>query len=146
MKNKLELKVKKLFPDTKQPSYAHPGDAGLDLFCYKDVIIKPGQREIIGTGVAIELPTNQYVGLVWAKSGLGIREGLITLGGVLDSNYRGEVMIGLYNSSKESYKFEKGDKIAQLLVQSVERCDIKIVKKLSKTERGERKFGSSGKR
>ena len=145
MRKKLELKVKKLYPDSRIPRYGRHGDAAIDLYCRKDYTLKPGEKKIFGSGVAMEIP-EKFVGLIWSKGGLGAKHGMVSLGGVIDSNYRGEVVVGLYNSSKKSYKFAKGDKVAQLLVQSVASCQIREVKNLSKTQRGTGKFGSSAKR
>ncbi len=117
----------------------------MDLYCRESYILKSGRKKIFGSGIAVEIPEG-FAGLIWSKGGLGAKHGMLSLGGVVDSNYRGEVVVGLYNSSKKPYKFTKGDKIAQLLIQPVKNCKIKIVKKLSKTQRGARKFGSSDKR
>jgi len=138
------LKIKKLNPDARLPEYAHPGDAGFDLFAPQAFTLAPGERAGIPSGVAIEIPEG-YVGLIWDKSGLSIKNGLKTLGGVLDAGYRGEIMIGMTNLSTEPYTFEKGHKIAQMLVQKVERVEIEEIEDLSQTERGAGGLGSTGK-
>lgn len=140
----MEIKVKKLHPEAKLPEYGRKGDAGLDLFSTKKVVIKPGEKQEIPTGIAIELPEG-YASLIWAKSGLGLGHGLVVLGGVIDSNYRGEYIVGIYNSGSKEYTFQAGEKIAQVLIQPVERAIIKSVKRLSDSERGANFKGSSGK-
>lgn len=140
----LTIKVKRLTPDAKLPAYARSGDAGFDLFAPTDVTLAPGERKGIPSGLAMELPEG-YVGLIWDKSGLSIRSGLKTFGGVLDSGYRGEIVIGMMNLSDEPYTFEKGHKIAQMLIQKVEQAEILEADELSETERGEGGLGSTGK-
>ncbi|MEK7586662.1 MAG: dUTP diphosphatase [Patescibacteria group bacterium] len=138
------LKIKKLNLEAKVPSYAHPGDAGLDLFALQEVILKPGEFTRIQTGVAIEIPTGN-VGLIWDKSGMAANFGLKILGGVVDAGYRGEVQVGMINLSQKSYTIEKHHKVAQMLIQKVESPEIKEVDELSDTARGSGGFGSTGK-
>lgn len=126
------------------PSYAHPGDAGLDLCARETITLKPGERAAIPTGLRFEIPEG-YAGLIWDKSGLSIREGLKTLGGVVDAGYRGEVLVGMVNLGSKSYTFLRGHKVAQLLIQKVERVEIIEMEALDKTDRGEGGFGSTGK-
>lgn len=126
------------------PSYAHPGDAGLDLYAREETRLLPGERKMIPTGLQFEVPEG-YVGLVWDKSGLSMKNGLKTLGGVLDSGYRGELMVGMVNLSSEPYTFLRGHKVAQLLIQKIENPEIKVVAELGKTARGGGGFGSTGK-
>ena len=140
----MELKVVKLHPHAKVPMYAHAGDAGFDLFAASDVVVEPGTRVLVGVGIAMEIPDG-HVGLVWDKSGLSNNHGLKTLGGVIDAGYRGEVKIGLINLGAESYKIGAGYKIAQMLIQKVERVEIREVAELSDTARGDGGFGSTGK-
>ena len=110
------LKIKKLDKDAKMPQYANPDDAGFDLFSIQDLEIKPNERVKIPTGIAMEIPAG-HVGLIWDKSGLSHKHGLKTLGGVIDAVYRGEIMISMINFGHESYKIEKGHKIAQMIIQ-----------------------------
>lgn len=138
------IKVKRLHPDAKLPSYAHPGDAGFDLFAPEAVTLGPGERKGIPSGLAIELPGN-CVGLIWDKSGLSIKSGLKVLGGVLDSGYRGEIIVGMINLGAEPYTFQKGHKLAQMLIQEVVRADIEEIAELTETERGAGGLGSTGK-
>ena len=140
----MKLKIKKLHPDAKIPHYAHNDDAGFDLFAIQDVTLKKGERAMIPTGIAMEIPS-EHVGLVWDKSGLAMKHGIKTLGGVVDSQYRGEIIIGVINLSTEDYTFLKGHKVAQMIIQKKEFVDFEEVKELSDTTRGEGGFGSSGK-
>lgn len=140
----MEIKIIKLHPDAKIPQYAHYNDAGMDLFSVEKVKINPGERLQIKTGIAMEIPDG-YVGLVWDKSGLSQKFGLKTLGGVVDSGYRGEIMVGMYNLSTEPYVFEVGHKVAQMLIQKVEQPSIVEVEELSDSVRGDNAFGSTGK-
>lgn len=142
--NAMELRIKKLHPEAKIPTYAHPDDAGFDLYAIENETIKKGGRALVGTGIAIEIPDG-YVGLVWDKSGLSSKHGLKTLGGVVDAGYRGEIKIGLMNLGESDYSIEAGNKIAQMLIQKVEHAEIKEVEELSDTMRGAGGFGSTGK-
>jgi len=137
------IKIKKLNPEAKLPSYAHEGDAGLDLFSCEDKLIRAGTREIISTGIAMEYPKD-YATLVWDKSGMAAKFGIKVLGGVFEHIYRGEYMIILLNTSHEDYQVKKGQKIAQLLVQPIAHAEIEEVEKLSESSRGEGRFGSTG--
>lgn len=140
----MEIKVKKLHKDAKLPTYAHHGDAGFDLYAIESVSIPVGARVLVGTGIAIEIPDG-YVGLIWDKSGLSMVHGLKNLGGVIDAGYRGEIKAGVVNLSDEDYTITVGHKVAQMLIQKVERADIKEVAELSDTLRGHGGFGSTGK-
>lgn len=137
------IKIKKLNPEAKLPSYAHRGDAGLDLFAIEEVAIESGEIVRIKTGVALELPAG-YVGLIWDKSGLAANYGLKTMAGVFDAGYRGELQIVLTNLSDKTYVVKKHDKVAQMLIQAVELPDLVEVDELSDSSRGEGGFGSTG--
>lgn len=140
----MELTIKyKKEPDAKSPSYAYEGDAGLDLFSNEEKVLLPNHRTKIKTGIYFEIPKS-YVGLVWDKGGVSLRQGLHTMAGVLDSNYRGELKVVLVNLSSIPIKIERGTKVAQLLIQKVENAVLKEVSELSETERGQGGFGSSG--
>lgn len=139
----MELKVRKLYEDAKIPSYANPGDAGMDLYSHEDVLIPRGERKTIGTGFSAEFPEG-HVALFWDKSGLASKNGLTVLAGVIDSSYRGEYKVVLLNTSNEDYYVHKGDKIAQMLIQPVVHCKIEEVVELSETQRSSGGFGSSG--
>lgn len=139
----MKLLIQKLDPQAILPRYAHQGDAGLDLYAAHTVTLRPGERAQVGTGVACAIPEG-HVGLIWDKSGLAQKQGLKTLGGVVDSGYRGEVMVGVVNLGSEPYTLEAGHKVAQMLVQEVETVEIEEVRELSDTSRGTGGFGSTG--
>jgi dUTP pyrophosphatase len=140
----MKLKVKKINPEARMPAYAHIGDAGMDLFSLEEVKVGVGETAKIKTGISIEIP-ERYVGLFWDKSGLSINHGIKILGGVIDSGYRGEIIVGVINLSKENYTFEKGHKVTQMLIQPIEIVDIVEAEELNQTPRGEDRFGSTGK-
>lgn len=140
----MQLPIKKLVPEAKLPTYAHATDAGMDLYALETTTILAGARGLIKTGIAVAIPAG-YVGLFWDKSGLSNKHGLKVVGGVIDAGYRGELLVGLLNTSTEDFKFEAGQKVAQMLIQKVEYPEIIEVSELSDTVRGEGAFGSSGK-
>lgn len=140
----MKIRIKKLHPDARIPSYAHPGDAGMDLFTVETFELGPGERKSIPLGIALEIPDG-YVGLMWDKSGLSHRYGIKTFGGVIDSGYRGEIHAGIMNLSDKFFTFEKGHKIAQLLIQKVEMAEFEETDELSDSSRGEGRMGSTGK-
>lgn len=139
----MKIKVMKLDEGAKIPAYACQGDAGMDLFSNEEVLILPGKRVLISTGIAVEFP-EEYVALIWDKSGIAVKKGLTKIAGVIDSSYRGEWKIALYNLGKEKVQINKGDKIAQVLFQKIERAQVEVVDSLSETSRGEGGFGSTG--
>lgn len=140
----MKLEVKKLDPRAKLPSYAHPGDAGLDLYALEEVTIPARSREMIHTGVAILVPQG-YVGLIWDKGGPSFKHGLTAVGGVVDAGFTGEYILCLYNTTDVPYTFAAGDKVAQLLIQPVERVELTEVDELPLTPRGGGRLGSTGK-
>jgi len=140
----MKLQVKKLHRDAKLPQFAHDSDAGLDLCTPIEVTVKAGERGLLPTGISLAIPTG-YVGLIWDKSGVSNKLGLKVLGGVVDAGYRGEILVGLLNTSNSDHTFAPGDKIAQMLIQKVEHPEIIEVTELDNTERGEGAFGSTGK-
>lgn len=140
----VELKVQKLHPSATVPTYAHEGDAGMDLYASEAVTVAPNERVQVSTGIALEIP-EKHVGLIWDKSGLSHKHGIKTVGGVIDSGYRGEVKVGVVNLGTEPYTFEVGHKVAQMLIQKVKRPTITIVETLSDSARGDGAFGSTGK-
>jgi dUTP pyrophosphatase len=137
------VKVKKLSEEAIVPNYTLEFDAGLELYSMENFIIKAGERHGFSTKVAMEVPQG-YVGLIWDRSGLSNKFGLKVLGGVIDSGYRGEIIVTLLNAGEDDYAIRKGDRIAQMLIQNIENAKIEIVKDLEKSERSERKFGSTG--
>lgn len=141
--NHLIVKAKKIHPDAIIPDYAHPGDAGMDIYSVEDKVILPGQRVVCSTGIGLEFPEG-YVALVWDKSGVAAKHGVTILAGVGDAGYRGEYKIVMFNSSDKTYEVKKGDKIAQILIQPVMSAQIIEADKFSETLRGEGGFGSTG--
>ena len=141
----MKIQFQKLFDDTVLPTYTHVGDAGMDLRTREAKTLAPGERYCFKTGFAMAVPEG-YVGLVWDRSGLALKEGLTCLAGVVDSGYRGEVGVVTLNTSDKDIKIEKGDRVAQMLIQPIEICDIIEADKLSESERGKGGFGASGKK
>jgi len=139
----MRLEVKKMDPEAKLPTRAHPDDAGLDLYSAEECILAAGERRAVKTGIALAIPTG-YAGLIWDKSGLAAKAGLKTMGGVIDAAYRGEVQVILANLAQAPYHIEKGAKISQILIQKIELPEICEVEELGDTIRGEGGFGSTG--
>jgi len=142
----LEVRLRRLDPDLPAPAYALEGDAGADLRSREDVELAPGERRLVPTGVAVAVPEG-YVGLVHPRSGLAARHGLTVVNapGTIDAGYRGEIMVTLLNTDAATpIVLHRGDRIAQLLFQRVERARFVEVEELDETERGERGFGSTG--
>ena len=137
------LKIKRLHPDAVLPAYAKAGDAGLDLATYENVTLAPGERKAVATGLSFELDDG-YVALMWGRSGLAVKNGIAVLGGVIDAGYRGEYKAILHNASDQPVVLAKGDRVAQLLIQKVERSEIVEVQEVSQSERGADGFGSTG--
>lgn len=139
----MEVKIKRFDKELPLPVYAYTGDAGFDLYAREDVVLGSLERVAVPTGIALEIPEGR-VGLVWDRSGFSIKHGIKTLAGVIDSGYRGEIKIGLVNVSPDAYAIKRGDKIAQILIQSCEQAELLEVEDITDTERGDKKFGSSG--
>jgi len=139
----MAIHIKKLSTTATLPRYIHPHDAGMDLYSSETIIVNPGERKLIPTGIALAIPSG-YVGLIWDKSGIATNHGLKTMAGVIDSGYRGEVKILIHNLSNQPYTVQAGTKIAQMLIQPVVQNEIIEVKDLDDTSRGERGFGSTG--
>jgi dUTP pyrophosphatase len=138
------LKVVRLTEDAYLPTRGKPGDAGLDLYASEEITLwTTGLPCTVRTGVKIAIPPG-YVGLVWDRSGLASRYGIKTMAGVIDSSYRGEVMVVLKNLSAEIHRVNKGDRIAQLLIQEIALLNVEEVTSLEETERGDKGFGSTG--
>lgn len=125
------------------PRYGSDGAAGADLHASEALVIASGERAAVPTAIHVELPPG-HVGLVWPRSGLALRHGIDTLAGVIDSDYRGEVRVVLVNHGREPFRIEPGDRVAQLLVQRVERAVFVAEDALGETERGTGGFGSTG--
>ena len=124
------------------PEYSHPGDAGADLRSSVDELVPARGKALVSTGISLSLPEG-HVGLVWPRSGLAVKQGLDCGAGVIDSQYRGEIKVLLFNHSDVDYKISKGDRIAQLLIQKVERAEFVRVDELDSTVRGDNGFGST---
>lgn len=127
------------------PQYETEGSAGMDLRADCDAEILPGEWELIGTGLFIELPQG-YEAQVRARSGLAVKRGINLINGVgtIDSDYRGEIKIGLLNNSKKTFQIQKGDRIAQMIVAKYERIDWEEVDEIDATDRGSGGFGHTG--
>ena len=128
------------------PAYAHPGDAGADLSCAHDVVLGPGERSTVATGVSIALPDG-YAAFVHPRSGLAARHGVTVLNtpGTVDAGYRGEIRVTLLNTDPSTpVTFHRGDRIAQLVVQRVEQAEFVVMPELPGSVRGSGGFGSTG--
>lgn len=144
--NEIDVQIKMLDVDLPVPSYAKAGDAGADLRARESVTLAPGERALVKTGVAIALPEG-YVGLVHPRSGLAAKHGItiVNAPGTVDSGYRGELMVCLLNTdATEPFTVERGDRIAQLVIQRFEVARFAVVDELPESERGSSGFGSSG--
>jgi len=143
------IRVKKLSEGAKLPQYQTAGASGMDLYAclpagHERLTIGAGARLLIPCGVAVEIPTG-YEGQIRPRSGLAHKFGLLAAFGTIDSDYRGEISVNLFNHSFVNYKVENGERIAQLVICPVVRCRIDEVLELSETKRGSDGFGSSGK-
>ena len=143
IKEEPSLLVEKLFPQAKLPQKAHIGDAGFDLYANDYYSIAPYAHALVSTGIKLAIPEG-YVGLIWDKSGIAF-EGMKTMGGVIDANYRGEIRVIIKNLSEEIYNIIPGQKVAQILIQAVSNMEIKEQKIIDETEREANGFGSTGK-
>ena len=142
----MQLSIRRLDPALPLPCYAHEGDAGLDLYAARTTTLAPGQRSLIPTGVAVALPEG-YAGFLQPRSGRAVKDGLsfVNTPGLIDSHYRGEIQVVAINLDPEHIlTVQYGEKVAQLVVQRVERCTLIEVEQLSATARGEGGFGSTG--
>ena len=125
------------------PTKANNNDAGFDLYSTIDVIIEPKQRKTVNTGIALQMPDN-LAGLIWPRSGLSVKQGIDVLAGVVDSGYRGEIMVCLYNTSDNDVVIRTGDRIAQMIFQEVPHVIMEAHESLGSSQRGSNGFGSSG--
>lgn len=144
--NEFDLQIKMLDAGLPVPSYAKEGDAGFDLRARESVTLAPGERALVKTGVAFALPQG-YVGLVHPRSGLAAKHGITVVNapGTVDAGYRGEIMVCLLNTDlREPFVVERGDRIAQMVVQRFETARFVVVDELPESERGATGFGSSG--
>lgn len=141
--NNKEVIVELFSPDASLPKKAHDGDAGYDLFADDYYTICPYGQALVKTGIKMMIPGG-YVGLIWDKSGLA-SQGITTMGGVIDSNYRGEIKVVVKNLSEDDFNIVPGQKIAQILIQEIPETELKQGKVINDSKRGENNFGSSGK-
>jgi dUTP pyrophosphatase len=142
----VRLQVKRLDPELPLPAYAHEGDAGLDLLAAEDVTLQPGERVAVPTGIAVAIPDG-YAGFVHARSGRSLKEGLALANapGLIDTGYRGEIKVICANLDPNSpIDIKRGEKIAQLVIQAVERVQLEDADQLPDSVRGEGGFGSTG--
>tara|TARA_R110000851_G_scaffold230477_1_gene383215 strand:+ start:71 stop:490 length:420 start_codon:yes stop_codon:yes gene_type:complete len=137
------LPIKRLTRTATTPTKANESDAGFDLYADENIILKTGETSLVSTGVSMAIPVGN-VGLIWDRSSMGVK-GIHRFAGVIDSGYRGEVKVCLHNASKDDYRIECGNRIAQILIQSITQIELKEVTDLDNTERGGEGFGSSGK-
>lgn len=145
------LEIFQIDPSLPLPNRAHPEDAGIDLYSAEDITLNPGQRSLVGTGIAMAVPVGK-VGLVHPRSGLAVKKGLsiVNAHGTIDAGYRGEVKVNLINlDPQETISISRGERIAQLLIQEVSLCDVVAVdsiEQLGETARGSGGHGSTGTR
>ncbi len=144
------LKIKKLKENARIPARATSGSAGMDLYACIDepVTVNPGEKAVIPTGIAIALPSPELGAFIFARSGLAIKHGigLLNAVGVIDSDYRGEICVGLINQLSEPYTIAPDERIAQMIIMPVSLIPVEEAKELDETERGAGGFGSTGKR
>lgn len=141
----IRVTIQKLRPHAVLPDYAHPGDAGVDLYAAEDHVLKPGERVLAPTGIAVAIPDG-HEGQVRPKSGLALKYGLsvVNTPGTVDAGYRGEVGVILINLGQEIVEVRRGQKIAQMVFAKVECASFEVVEKLGDTSRGAGGFGSTG--
>ena len=138
------MKIKLLTDTATAPTYATDGSAGLDLYADDDYSIPcAGEFAVVSTGISVEIDADK-TGLVWPRSGMASKFGIDTGAGVIDSDYRGELKVLLFNHGDDTYRIKRGDRIAQLLIVPSYRPKIEIVDSLDETERGAGGFGSTG--
>ena len=141
-----EVLIQRLDPELPVPAYAHPGDAGADLVATSDVTLKPGERAMVGTGIAIALQDG-YAAFVHPRSGLAAKHGvsIVNAPGTVDAGYRGEIKVCLINlDTAAEVTLRRGDRIAQLVIQRVEKARFVEVEKLPGSARGDGGYGSTG--
>ncbi len=143
----MKIKIKKLKPNAIIPKYMSKGSSGMDLFACLDnkIILKPFEIKLIPTGIAISLPEG-YEAQIRPRSGLALKYGIILPNspGTIDADYRGEIKIIISNIGKKDFVINHGDRIAQMVITKVEKCEIIEVDNLDETQRGENGFGSTG--
>ena len=138
-----KILFKKMHPDAQIPASSRAGDAGMDVYSIEEVTIPAGKRLAVKTGIASAFPS-EYVALIWDRSGMAFKHGLKTMAGVIDSNYRGEWMIILFNTTDQDYEVKIGDRIAQAIIQRYESFETEEITELPESVRADGGFGSSG--
>jgi len=139
----ISIKCKKLLDSASVPTRAHEHDAGWDLYSSERSLIISSKRRIVSTSMSLAIPDG-YVGLIWPRSGLAVKKGIDVFAGVIDSGYRGEIKVCLYNSSKTNFEINKGDRIAQIIFHKLPQTEMLEVDSLDDSIRGDSGFGSSG--
>jgi dUTP pyrophosphatase len=139
----IKVKVKRLKPNAILPSYAHEGDAAMDLCSTENYVVNPGKRQLVSTGIAMEFPVG-YFASIRGKSGLALKKGIAILGGVIEYTYRGEYGVVVLNTGEEDFVIKEGDKVAQVVIAPVATAKVEEVSELSDTVRGEGAWGSTG--
>ncbi|NLA83691.1 MAG: dUTP diphosphatase [Clostridiales bacterium] len=141
----MKLKVMRIHPNAILPEYAHPGDAGLDLFSIEEAVLSPGDSKLIRTGIKIELPKGTEA-QIRPRGGLALKHQITILStpGSVDEGYRGEIGVIIINHGKADFQVKKGMKIAQMVIKPVLHVEIEEVSRLTNSQRGEGGFGSSG--
>lgn len=137
------IKIKKLHEDSRLPQRGSNLAAGADLCCVEAFTLEPGERKLVATGLAIEIPAGFY-GRVAPRSGLAVKHGIDVLAGVIDADYRGELKVPLINLGQQAISFNAGERIAQLIIEQAAMCDYIWAEELADTERAGGGFGSTG--
>ncbi|MGH9833296.1 MAG: dUTP diphosphatase [Blastocatellia bacterium] len=144
LKVEFSVKVKRLHPAAKLPARGSDWSAGADLSCLEAFTLEPGERKAVPTGLIVEIPPGWY-GRVAPRSGLAVRHGIDTLAGIVDPDFRGELMVLIINLGDATVSFTAGERIAQLVIERAAICDYVLAEDLSETARGDGGFGSTGK-
>jgi dUTP pyrophosphatase len=139
----ISIKCKKLLDSASVPTRAHEHDAGWDLYSSERSFVISSKRKVVSTSISLAIPDG-YVGLIWPRSGLAAKKGIDVFAGVIDSGYRGEIKVCLYNSSGVNFEINKGDRIAQIIFHKIPQTEMLEVDSLGDSIRGDSGFGSSG--
>lgn len=139
----ISIKCKKLLDSASVPTRAHEHDAGWDLYSSERSFVISSKRKVVSTSISLAIPDG-YVGLIWPRSGLAAKKGIDVFAGVIDSGYRGEIKVCLYNSSGVNFEIDKGDRIAQIIFHKIPQTKMLEVDSLGDSIRGDSGFGSSG--
>ena len=139
----ISIKCKKLLDSASVPTRAHEHDAGWDLYSSERSFVISSKRKVVSTSISLAIPDG-HVGLIWPRSGLAAKKGIDVFAGVIDSGYRGEIKVCLYNSSGVNFEINKGDRIAQIIFHKIPQTEMLEVDSLGDSIRGDSGFGSSG--